>query len=190
MRSAIAAVVLGAALGLGACGGDDDATESATTSDGSAAADEAPVEAGASASAEITVGDQTYSFDMAGIEQPCSVTDTSVSGVFALDADGTPIPAGDPATALALSFVITPEDWETQNLQEPQIGVDDAAAGIRWQAGETGSTVIQPGQSQIDSWTRDGNAASGDATFVDLNAVLAGGDVEPVSGTFDISCGT
>ena len=60
---------------------------------------------------------------------------------------------------------------------------------------ETGNydTVISEGDTQVDSFTVDGNTASGTATFVDEQAIFAalGGaadDPEPVRGSFEVTC--
>ena len=60
---------------------------------------------------------------------------------------------------------------------------------------ETGdySTVISVGDTQIDSFTVDGNSASGTATFVDEQAIFialggTGADPEPVEGSFEVTC--
>ena len=108
--------------------------------------------------------------------------------MFALDVAGEPVPTGDPSAVVSLSFVVTGPDWEAQELQEPQIGIDDTEQGIRWQAGEVATTGVAPGQSQLDEWTLGEGQASGTATFIDLTDVLAGGEAEPVAGSFDISC--
>jgi len=51
---------------------------------------------------------------------------------------------------------------------------------------------VEPGESQVDEFTIDGDTVSGTATFVELNETFAhsggGAKAQPVTGTFEVSC--
>ena len=53
----------------------------------------------------------------------------------------------------------------------------------------TESDVVEPGMSQVDSVEIDGSTVRGSASFVRLNSVFGGGDVETATGTFEATCG-
>lgn len=136
----------------------------------------------------VTIGDEEFSSDQVVV---CISLGGSVGGTFKSE-------AGD----VEISIDVPPEDWETSSdgWQAPSVRVRDERDPQNergWEAGgETVSafTGVPEGGSQVDSFSVDGSSASGTATFIDLNAVLiatAGGTdpPQPVTGTFEISCG-
>lgn len=91
---------------------------------------------------------------------------------------------------------IPPEDWESQDMDGPAIKL--SGPDTTWIADPTNTALPgiaeHPGLSQVDSFTTDGYAASGTATFMDAMAwqsAMFGGDgapPEPSSGTFEVRC--
>lgn len=158
---------------------------------GSWESDEASAEdepAGALSSASVVVGDKVYDF-LIDLPNQCGDNQGVLFGTFAVDAMGNGMQGGDANRAVALNFSVPPSDWQERGLQPPQIAVDDATTGQRWQAGGVESAGIDSADSSVISWELVDGVASGSATFIDLNAHFAGQETEPMGGTFDITCG-
>lgn len=172
----------------GAGGGDASSSEvaSAEASSG-ASSDESKSSASASvnpddplgfgnedATAVVTIGDQTYEFG--------NLYCVTIGGALGAASVG-----GDPQVDITLP----PEDWETSGdgWDPPSIRVDSdepyfiihANAQLADQM-----TNVEPGQSQVDSFSTDGYHASGTATFLDPFA--GGTPPEPMTGTFEVTC--
>ena len=197
LSTSIVSVLL-LALALAACGDDDTAgsditssaatqtTEAGTGVGGQDAVDELDFGDGA---AVVTIGDTTYEFALGGSS---TVGNTTYIGVcqtlFGVIAGEGFDPAG---TDTRLSFEITPEDYEAQGFDPPSIEVrigDEA----RWVADQTLAEAAPEfaGMSQVDSWTIDGNVATGTATFIEVEP-FGIGPVEgaaPMAGTFELAC--
>lgn len=136
----------------------------------------------------VTIGDTTWEFDATpGTLKQC---DPDFFGAFWVIGES---PDGDGVTIL-----LPPSD--DPNFEDPpsvRVGVNDGGPDFTADPSilETGNydTVISEGDSQVDSFTVDGNTASGTATFVDEQAIFAalGGaadDPEPVRGSFEVTC--
>jgi hypothetical protein len=137
----------------------------------------------------IAVGDVEYEFAIDSAIGPCTVRENLIGGSVAVDEIGSPIPPGGVDAAAQLNFVLPNPDWESQGLQPPQIGLDDRANGVRWQAGGLdASQGVETDQSEIVSWTLEDGRADGTATFLDLNAHFAGEEAASVPGRFLIDC--
>jgi hypothetical protein len=191
------------AMTLGACGAGDegviDPTDTRPTTapvdDDRPSEPEAPADTGGAlplrvdgSFAFITVGDKVYELQMDDATGACTSSDDVMGASFAVDAAGNPIEAGSVDAALQVNFIIPLPDWEAQGLQPPQISLDDRATGVRWQAGGVESSGVTAGQSQLVAWTLEAGRAVGTATFLDLNAYLAGGDPLSQGGSFEIEC--
>lgn len=205
--TAVGAVIV---LPLAACGGDDDTTEPATDSTTEPAdnapadqadADEAqdavdPAENAAQDAAEgdtpnpddfdfgtgiarVTIGDTAYEFDLTTGFTVCQ------------DVFGGLQVAGNNASGDAnVDMWIPPADWESYTdgrYDPPAIIVEDDTLNARWIADPKRVDLIPewPPESKVDGYSKDGNAATGSATFVDDYAI---DDIEPVEGTFEVAC--
>lgn len=95
-----------------------------------------------------------------------------------------------------LSFELPPANWKSRPASEGwsdngSIRIRDNKNNLDWTADEDiprDLTNVSPGQSQVDNFTIDGKRASGNATFVDVTAVMGTGRAEPLKGTFEIVC--
>lgn len=200
----ISALLLAA---LVACGGDgdDDAGDTATSGNGA----DAPQSAGdrgsagdesddgnegdgnednegvggsgfdfGSGLARVTIDGTPYEFDLnAGFAVCRDVFDAiQVSGA---GADGAPT---------QIDMWIPPTDWESyedERYDPPNIEVEDETSNTIWIADlDYAEANGLEGQSQVDSYDKDGLAASGSATF----HVRRGDAPSPVEGTFEVSC--
>jgi len=189
-----------AAIGLvtAACGGtvvesgDDATATTAPADDGAPAATSAPAtQAPATAVnvATVTIGDKTYEADV-DPEELLQRCDPDFFGGFWALGGGVEIslpPPDDPVTD-----------------DPPRVTVKDEASGLEWIADPSASSLgslsgddydfkIPEGDSQVDSYTFDGNTATGTATFIEQEAYYqwtGGGDQpEPVQGAFEVTCG-
>ena len=139
----------------------------------------------------MTLGEEVYEADFSGTFSQCIAMGGAIGAVA-------PIAGLEDAT---LDLTIPPQGWETSGEWDPpSIGVDlgEDADGvpIDWRAG--GEVVMTfpelEGMSQVDTVSYDGATVSGTATFIDFFQVqlFTTGQVdqpEPVTGTFEISCG-
>ena len=209
---------LASVMALGACGGSDEvgglvdeaaaqATEpaadvavaSTTTTASSAeteaeqpAAEEQPPPASTSSEniVRVTVGDTTFEFDAT----PGTITscDADFFGAFFVN--------GASEDGDSVSLLLPPPD--DPNFEDPpsvRIKVNNGGADFTADSSilENGNyaEVISEGDTQVDSFTVDGNTASGTATFIDEQQIFAalggtGDDPEPVRGSFEVTCGT
>lgn len=203
-------LLLGAALGLGACGGGSDDTASSVAPTVSPVSDvEAPPEADpgsqeveddpdedvegsvpsglAEQRAVVVIGEEQFEFEMSA---GCVSIGGAVGG-SGLTADG----------AVRIEIDIPPEDWETSadGWDAPSIRVyDERDDGDRpdWRAG--GEVIANyeglSGVARVETFSVEGGRAFGSATFIDLRAydlaaVLEDPQPDPASGTFEINCG-
>lgn len=127
--------------------------------------------------AVVVVGDQRYEFG----DLYC----VSMGGALGASSVG-----GDPQ----VNIDIPPEDWETSNegWDAPSIRIsgDDPYLDLR-AGGEIVSqdARIDPSTSQVDSFSSDGVHASGTAIFIDYQAFTLGEQPEPMTATFEVTCG-
>ncbi|MGI9624844.1 MAG: hypothetical protein ACR2PK_18585 [Acidimicrobiales bacterium] len=168
-------------------GGDEPAPEPEPAEEEEQPAPETQGSGIGSERAIVTIGDETFEFDMS---VGCIALGGAVGG-FGITADG----------LVTADFDIPPEDWETSgdDWGPPGIRVqddrlDDSQAGVHhpdWRADEEWSrdTPELAGATQVESYTVNGPAASGTATFTDTWAHALGKDAPPVPGTFEINCG-
>ena len=202
------ALVLVATLALSACGGDsddsngdDDAPDSTTTAasgnndsggnndnnDG----DDGDDDGGGAATASVTIGSDTWTFDLDSRFAACIALGGAVGAVG---------PAAD-GSDVTVDISLPPEDWESDTSDDgweaPTVRVDDDVNNRQWRAG--GDIIEQmlasrddaDGVSQVDSFSIDRDSGSGTATFIDQRAIsFAAGDALPesVQGTFEVSC--
>jgi len=137
----------------------------------------------------VTIGDQTWEFD-ANPEGPITDCDPDFFGAFWV--------IGEAEDGSSLNLLLPPEG--DPNFDDPpSVRVADRATEADWTADVTlietanyGDVLVE-GDSQLDTYSVDGNTASGTATFVDENQIFAvlGGSteaVEPMSGSFEVSC--
>lgn len=130
--------------------------------------------------ATVTVGDMTYEADVTpGTLQRC---DPDFFNAFWALGGGVEL------------FLPPPDD--PNHTDAPRVVAKDEASGLEWVADPTanqgGATSIPEGDSQVDSFTIDGNTATGTATFIEQEAFYqwtGGGDQpKPVQGTFEVTC--
>lgn len=95
-----------------------------------------------------------------------------------------------------LSFELPPADWKSRPASEGwsdngSFQIRDKGNNRDWVADEgmpKELTKVSLGQSQVDDFTIDGKRVRGNATFVDITAVMTTGKAEPVKGTFEVEC--
>ena len=186
--------------GLSACGGDDDdngedtspaaersgddednANDDSGNDDGTEDNDDSGGFDFGAGTAVVTIGDRTFEFDLTSGSAVCrDVFDAiQVSGKSTDDENVT------------LSMWIPPSNWDTfddNRYDPPSVEVEDDTNNNQWIADPNSPYEIDGGNSQVDSFEKDGLRASGTATFTDAYALLRGESLEPVQGTFEVSC--
>lgn len=199
------ALLLAVVLVVAACGGDsggelDAGSETTQAAPGETTPDATPApaegdddsdqdepsdtEGSGPSTATVTLGDETYEFSSEGAVVAQCLTD--LFGIFSVQ-----LPSVDgegSVQIVALREGTDPEEVGEVNSISVDVGDDD------WVADEadttfTESDVVEPGMSQVDSVEIDGSTVRGSASFVRLNSVFGGGDVETATGTFEATCG-
>lgn len=186
------ALPLCAGLFLTACsgtGGGSPASSTEASVEAEASSDESKASAEASvkpddplgfgnedATAKVTIGDQTFEFG--------NLYCVTLGGALGAVSVG-----GDPKVDIS----IPPENWESsgEDWPPPSVQVSSDEPYFTYDADAELSdqmTNVEPGQSQVDSFSTDGYHASGTATFFDAFADVSGTPQEPISGTFEVTC--
>jgi len=122
--------------------------------------------------ARVTIGDQTYEFAPEpgnGLERCDS---NFFGGFWVLFASG-------------IEMTLPGENWEAQGIVDPAAIRVTTSDGTEWTA-HPDTYGTQPGESQVDSYSINGDSASGTATFVDTTNF--GAEMTPVSGSFEATC--
>jgi hypothetical protein len=209
-------LVITVALLVAACGdsgGDEGATDPqdmTTTADASATTQPSGSDDGGSTDqggstddstngdahrASATIDGVTYTFgDTDFPAQQCSPDFFGVffAVLYMVDDQGNPnIEGGN------INLALLHEDADPAELDQwPEVNVSIQDPDLEWIAAERGSEgiSIEPGISQVDSYTIDGNTASGTASFYERNSywAVAGGQAEELvtaTGTFEVTCG-
>ena len=210
MRSRVQVpVVLGLLLVSMSCGGSDstpsaDDTPAAEPSGASSPADEAdapiddeadaPTESAASSSnsaagtGTITIGDLSHELTML----------RCVTMAGAISADGVSVSEPD---NVDVSFSFSPEDWRDRPTSQGWTETGTARLDVdepyeQWESGASvfegftlpaGTTAADFDITALDI-SDDGQSASGEATFVEINALLGVGDPVPTPGSFAFTC--
>lgn len=146
-----------------------------------------------SESATVTIGDETWEFELSSRFAACIALGGAIGAVG---------PAAD-GTSVTVDISLPPEDWESQpagDWDAPSLRINDKATDRDWRAGGDIMADVLAGVgasedlSMVTSFSIDGSSASGTASFVEMRALqLAGasGEALPdaVQGTFEVSCG-
>jgi hypothetical protein len=194
-----------AVLVLAACGGgDDDAGE--PTPDEPAAATEAADEPADEPTAEEPASDEPPP------EEPADDAPAAGDNMARVTIDGTtyevdvslgPAPQCDPdffAAFLASGgdpqgffYTLLPPLDDPNHTDPPNVSLRVNDGEFEWIADPSKQmSGVEPGESQVDEFTVNGNTVSGTATFVELNETYAhsggGPKAQPVTGTFEVSC--
>lgn len=179
-------------LALAACGSSDsdDASERGDTSDDETTqpggATDAP--AGGTGEGRIEIGDVSYDLEV----NRCVTMFSAVSG------DATAVSEPD---NVEVSFDFSPEDWAERDASEGwsengSVRLDVEDPYTQW---VTGNSVLEGYNApdgvdlnalDITSYdiSDDGQSITGEAQFIELNAMLSGTATEPTAGTFSFSC--
>lgn len=207
--------VIAVLLGLAACGGGGDAegdpdvtTTQPDTPETSEAApspeitepaeaddDEGAGSGGVDAHyATVTLAGETYTFGDTGFAaQQCN---PDLFGVFfavlyMLDDQGNPDIEGGVVNFTLLREGVDPEQVE----QWPELTVSISDPDMEWIADEEKASElgIESGMSQVDSYTVEGNRATGTATFYESNSywAMVGGqadEMDTAQGSFEVNC--
>jgi hypothetical protein len=142
-----------------------------------------------SGGAIVTIGDERYEFSMA-TETIGTTTFLGIcQEIFGLiQADGH---ASD-GRAINVSFMIPPIDWDSYadgRYDPPSIVVDIDDPYARWVADAAWAAANgMEGQSQVDTYEKDGLYAAGSATFFEEGAQFRDLPGVPVQGTFEVRC--
>ena len=129
--------------------------------------------------AVVKIGEHQYEFELTR----CSSTQRFGTGKAKDGSDVT------------LTYGFPPANWKSRPASEGwsdngHFRIRDKDNNLDWQASETMSeelTIVSAGQSQVDDFSIDGKSVSGNATFIDVNAIMTG-SAEPVKGTFKLEC--
>lgn len=129
--------------------------------------------------AVVTIGDQRYEFG--------NLYCVTIGGAIGAVSVG-----GEPTVDIDLP----PMDWQTSGEGWDPPSVEVNSDDESWSANpeDTALPSIEPGLSQVDSFTSDGFQATGTATFMhvgDWQAFqfdLSDEKPEPVQGTFEVTC--
>lgn len=194
-RSAVAALVAASML-LAACGDDDDdvaATDDVELVEDAAASGDDADEGDGAGSAEP--GGSGY-IELGDVRHELTVTSCmSMFGALGGVAEGVEDPEN-----VEVTFDFSPEDWQERDASEGW----ETAGGItvrseepyeQWETGQDNvfgfNLPAGVDGSEIDVTAIDIDAEAqtvrGEATFIDLMAVMAG-EAEPVAGSFAFSC--
>lgn len=146
--------------------------------------------------ASATIDGVTYTFGDTGFAaQQCRPD--FFGGFFAVlymvDDQGNPNIEGG-----TINVALLHEDTDPAELDQwPEVTVSIADPDLKWIAAEKGNEgiTIDPGISQVDSYTIEGTTVSGTASFYEQNSywAVAGGQAEELvtaTGTFEVSCGS
>jgi hypothetical protein len=192
-----------AVLALAACGGgDDDAGE--PTADEPAAATEPADEP---AAATEPAADEPPGDEPAAEDAPATGDNTArvtIDGTtYEVDVSLGPAPTCNPDFFAAFlvsggdsqgffSALMPPPD-DPNHTDPPNVSLRVNDGEFEWIADPAKQmSGVEPGESQVDDFTVDGNTVSGTATFVELNETYAhsggGPKAQPISGTFEVSC--
>ncbi len=165
------------AAGASAAAAGSAAAGASSAAGASAHASTAPHQGGSAAAgtAIVIVGDQQFEFK--------ALFCTAIGGGMAVET----IQVDDAPDGITLN--LPPEDSGPTGgaYGPPALQVDVANSDMVWVAGDE-VMQLPEGQSQIDSYSVDGRLANGTATFLEVTA-LATGQVQPVTGSFDVNCG-
>jgi hypothetical protein len=203
--------VVGLLLVLASCGGSDDAASpsvsSATgdavvaSSDSVAAAaadapDDAPAVTSGSEAPDSRAAPGTGLIQIGDIRHELTV---SFCASFADAVTGRAVSVSEPDN-FNVNFNFSPEDWRDRSSEgwtDPgNVRVDIVDREQQWESGARAfegyalSDGVDPASFQITAVdiTDDGQSASGQATFVDLNALLADGNSTATPGSFEFTC--
>ena len=196
-RSAAAALVAASML-LAACGDDDDvaSTDDADlVEDAAASGDDADQGADGGDAAAAGPGGSGY-IELGDVRHELTVTSCmSMFGALGGVAESTEDPEN-----VEVTFDFAPEDWQERDASEGW----ETAGGVtvrseepyqQWETGQDNLFGINLPDgveaSELDVTAididADAQTVSGEATFIDLMAAMAG-DAEPVAGSFAFSC--
>lgn len=175
-------------------GSSDETSEGTTTTTTAATDDAGGRDFSGIGAASVTIDGETYYFGETSFPAPQCEPD--FFGVFVVtlmmvDEAGNEIPSGG---GLQLQLLGEGTDPGVVG-QLPEASVDIEALDQEWKANEEDFELfdLEPGTSQVDDYTIDGNTASGTATFYERNSYYAfvGGSADAVSvaeGTFEVTC--
>ncbi|HSJ70089.1 MAG TPA: hypothetical protein VLA29_00395 [Acidimicrobiia bacterium] len=213
-RRTVIGLVIAIALVAAACGdsGSDEgatdpdnvtttAPDESTTTQPSGSGDGGSGDAGGSTEgdahwASATIDGVTYTFGDTGFAaQQCQPDFFGVffAVLYMVDDQGNPNIEGG-----AINVALLHEDADPAELDQwPEVNVSIADPDLEWIAAEQGNEgiSIEPGISQVDSYTIAGNTVSGTASFYERNSywAVAGGQAEELvtaTGTFEVTCGS
>lgn len=205
-------VVAGLMLAVASCGGSDDAsdsnaaddsaqtetTESAPGDDGGATDDAASDVTEPAQAPESGGGDAgTGMIEFGDIRHDLTIIRcVAMAGAIAADA----VSVSEPDN-VDVDFSFSPEDWQERNASEGwtetgtvRLDIDDPYQ--QWVSGAgslegfnlpAGATATDFEITAIDI-SDDGQSARGEATFVEVNALLTDGDYVATPGSFEFTC--
>lgn len=136
----------------------------------------------------VTIGGTTYEFDAT----PGTITECKPDFFGAFFVNG----GSEDGDSVSL-LLPPPDDPNFEGPPSVRVNVNnggpDYTADPSILENGTYSDVIDEGDSQVDSFTIDGNTARGTATFIDEQQIFAAlggtaGDPEPIQGSFEVTC--
>ena len=195
-------------LVLAACGGGDDGEPTADEPAAAIEDTDAPVDepAAEEPAAEEPAGDEPSAEEPAAAEPAFGddMASVTIGGTtYTVDVSLGPAPRCDPDFFAAFwvsggdsqgffSALLPPPD-DPNHTDPPNVSLRVNDSGLEWIADPSKQmSGVEPGESQVDEFTVDGNTVSGTATFVELNETYAhsggGPKAQPITGTFEVSC--
>jgi hypothetical protein len=126
--------------------------------------------------ATVTVGDETYEF----------------SNLYCVTMGGA-LGAKTIGAGLGVNIDLPPMDWETSNegWDAPSISIKGDDPYLSLLAG--GDFIqydsrVDESMTQVESFESDGHHATGNATFLDYNALTLNGEIISMAGSFEVTC--
>lgn len=195
-RRPIVGGALALMLVLAACGSDGsdganataDADKTVQAPTGDEATDSSAASAGGTGTGTIEIGDVKH-----------DLTVTRCMNMF--DTIGGDAASVSEPDNVDVTFEFSPNDWRDRDASEGwtedgTVRLDSEDPYEQW---ETGASMLEqynlPGGAQASDFeitsyeiSDDGQSVTGEAQFVELNALLAGTMTEPTTGTFSFSC--
>ncbi len=197
------ALLLALITSCGSSGSDSSEPDAATSSDDGAAASttneaetvddgEPPTSEAESAAAGSGLG----SIEIDGVRHELTITRClQMSGAIA----GAGVSVTEPEN-IEVTFDFSPQDWADRTsegwTENGTVRIDSEEPYRQWESGQSLLELynlpdgLDRSALDITSYTiaDDGQSVTGEATFIELTALMSGAEVKPIPGTFSFSC--
>ena len=207
------ALFAGLTLAVVSCGGGDDDATSNATEESAQPSETEPSPQNEGDSAEVATSDVTEpaaapdsggggdagtgTIEIGDLRHDLTITRcVTLAGAIAADA----VSVSEPDN-IDVSFSFSPEDWKERDASEGwtetgTVRLDSDDPYQQWESGAgsfegfnlpAGTTATDFDITALDI-SDDGQSARGEGIFVEINALLGGGDAAPTPGSFEFTC--